>query len=235
MESSPEALTAELLSRTREMPVNETDQLLSVATAAIVELGIADSVSILERVGDHEFTTRAPTDDRATAVDRLQREFHEGPCVEASYDEGVVCSNDIDADERWPRWGPAAVQEGISAVISVQLYVKDDTMGALNMFHATRQSFTTDDLEIARMVAVPISIELAHCRQDENLWKAIDARHRIGQAQGILMERFHIPGDAAFAVLRRLSQQGNTKLHLVADDIVRTGQLPPGADKAIQG
>lgn len=129
----------------------------------------------------------------------MQREIHEGPGVEASYDEGVVCSNDIGADERWPHWGPAAVQEGIAAVISVQLYVKDDTMGALNMFHATR------------------------------------ARHRIGQAQGILMERFQIPADAAFAVLQRLSQQGSTKLHLIADDIVRTGQLPPGADSAVQG
>ena len=235
MPSTPEKLTAELLSRTREVPVGDTEQLLSTATAAIVELGVADTVSILQRVGDRQFTTRAPTDDLATAVDRLQREWHEGPCVEASYDHDLLSSGDVGADGRWPRWGPAAVAEGVQAVISVQLYNHDQTMGALNLFHTQKQDFTTDDLELARTLAVPISIELAHCRQEENLWKAIDARHRVGQAQGILMERFHISETVAFSVLRRLSQQSNRKLHLIADDIVRTGQLPPEVEHLVTG
>lgn len=235
MSSTPEQLTATLLSRTREVPVGDIEQLLSTATAAIVEMGVAETVSILERVGDHEFTTRAPTDDLATAVDRLQRELHEGPCVEASYDADLLSSNDVGTDPRWPRWGPAGVAEGVHAVISVQLYNHDQTMGALNLFHTRKQDFTTDDLELARTLAVPISIELAHCRQDENLWKAIDARHRVGQAQGILMERFRISEAVAFSVLRRLSQQNNRKLHLVADDIVRTGQLPPGVEHLVTG
>ncbi|MGI8416455.1 MAG: ANTAR domain-containing protein [Nakamurella sp.] len=63
-------------------------------------------------------------------------------------------------------------------------------------------------------------------RQDEHLWKTIDARHRIGQAQGILMHQFGISENEAFAVLRRLSQQQNTKLHLIADQMVRRGQFP---------
>lgn len=227
MTSTPEKLTAELLARTREVPVGNIEALLSTATAAIVELGVADTVSILERVGDHQFTTRAPTDDLATTVDRLQRELHEGPCVDAAYDNGLLSSGDVGADPRWPRWGPAAVTAGVRAVISVQLYNHEQTMGALNLFHTRTQDFTSDDLELARTLAVPISIELAHCRQDEHLWKAVDARHRIGQAQGILMERFNIDDHASFSVLRRLSQQSNRKLHLIADDIVRTGQLPP--------
>ncbi|WP_353649268.1 GAF and ANTAR domain-containing protein [Nakamurella sp. A5-74] len=235
MSSTPEKLTAKLLSRTRDVPVGDIEQLLRTATAAIVEMGVADTVSILERVGDHGFTTRAPTDHLAIAVDRLQRELHEGPCVEASYDNDLLASGDVGADSRWPHWGPAAVAEGVQAVISVQLYNHEQTMGALNLFHTHKRELTTDDLELARTLAVPISIELAHCRQDEHLWKAIDARHRIGQAQGILMERFKISDAVSFSVLRRLSQQGNRKLHLIADDIVRTGQLPPEVEHLIAG
>lgn len=233
MSSTPEKLTAELLARTREVPVGDIDQLLNTATATIVDMGVADTVSILERVGDHQFTTKAPTDDLATAVDRLQRKLHEGPCVEASYDKDVLSSGDVGADPRWPQWGPAAAAEGVRAVISVQLYNHDQTMGALNLFHTTTQHFSTDDLELARTLAVPISIEFAHCRQDEHLWKAIDARHRVGQAQGILMERFKISDAVSFSVLRRLSQQGNRKLYLIADDIVRTGQLPPDGEHLV--
>lgn len=109
------------------------------------------------------------------------------------YDEDLLSSNDVGADPRWPRWGPAAVGKGIETVISVQLYNHEQTMGALNLFYV-----------------------------------------RIGQARGILMERFQIPEDTAFAVRRRLSQQGNRKLHLIADDLVRTGRLPAGVETTIQ-
>lgn len=223
---NPEELAAELLARTRQIPINEVDQMLTTATAAIVDLGVADSASVTERVGNHEFRTRGATDDRAAAADRLQYELHEGPCIEAAYEDGLVSSNDVSVDPRWPRWGTAASGVGVGAVISVQLYVHEDTMGALNLFYAQRRDLTADDLEVAQLVAVPISIELAHSRQDEHLWKAIDARHRIGQAQGILMHQFGISENEAFAVLRRLSQEHNTKLHLIADQMVRRGQFP---------
>lgn len=59
--------------------------------------------------------------------------------------------------------------------------------------------------------------------------EAIDARHRIGQAQGMLMERFDIDDDAAFGVLRRYSQSENVKLFIVADTLVRTRKLPDPA------
>jgi AmiR/NasT family two-component response regulator len=63
-------------------------------------------------------------------------------------------------------------------------------------------------------------------RSERDLWRAIDSRHLIGQAQGILMERLKLSPEKAFAVLRRHSQQSNIKLHEVAATLVRTGQLP---------
>lgn len=60
--------------------------------------------------------------------------------------------------------------------------------------------------------------------------KAIDARHRIGRAQGILMERFNLSAETAFSLMRRLSQEGHVKLHLIADEVVRTRTLPKVSD-----
>ena len=70
------------------------------------------------------------------------------------------------------------------------------------------------------------AVALANARQTENLWVAIDARKLVGQAQGILMERFDLDADQAFAVLLRYSQHRNLKLRAVADLLVKHRQLP---------
>ena len=66
---------------------------------------------------------------------------------------------------------------------------------------------------------------LAYSRTEQNLWQAIDSRNLIGQAQGILMERFGLTPDSAFAVLRRYSQHHNRKLAVLAEELVTTGRL----------
>ena len=70
------------------------------------------------------------------------------------------------------------------------------------------------------------SVALATARREAGLRQAIDARHLIGQAQGILMERFDLTADQSFAVLRRYSQENNVKLRSVAAEIIETRKLP---------
>lgn len=56
--------------------------------------------------------------------------------------------------------------------------------------------------------------------------QAVDARKLVGQAMGILMERFDLDGDRAFQVLRRFSQDNNRKLRDVAQELINTRKLP---------
>jgi AmiR/NasT family two-component response regulator len=70
------------------------------------------------------------------------------------------------------------------------------------------------------------AIALGQIEESDNLWRAIDARKLIGQAQGILMERFDIDEEQSFAVLRRYSQVNNIKLREVARTVVETRRLP---------
>ncbi|HEY8673716.1 MAG TPA: ANTAR domain-containing protein [Candidatus Dormibacteraeota bacterium] len=67
-------------------------------------------------------------------------------------------------------------------------------------------------------------------RTTEQLTTAIVNRTVIGRAEGILMERFDLQPAQAFAVLTRLSQHNNIRLHLVAAELVKTRTLP-GAEK----
>jgi len=221
------ALVAELIGRTRQgaEPKNLAGA-LEALTATVVELGVADHAGVTERVGRGTFQTLAPTDELVIELDSLQYELDEGPCVQATYEGDTLHSDDVAADPRWPRWGPAAASRGVHSVTSVNLHVSDSAMGALNLYGSAAREWRSDDLELASIIGAHASIVLARHRSETHLWKAIEARHRIGQAQGILMERFQIDADKAFTVLRRLSQHHNMKLHLVAHQLIVTGRLP---------
>jgi AmiR/NasT family two-component response regulator len=59
-------------------------------------------------------------------------------------------------------------------------------------------------------------------REGDQLQSALSTRDRIGQAKGIIMERFGIEDVRAFAMLRQLSQDSNMKLVDVAQRVIET-------------
>jgi ANTAR domain len=92
--------------------------------------------------------------------------------------------------------------------------------------------FNGDARAVGHILAQHATVALAKSREHANLWQAIDARKLIGQAQGMLMERFDLDADRAFAVLRRYSQDNNVKLHDVAQRFIDTRRLPEPPQEA---
>jgi len=129
------------------------------------------------------------------------------------------------ADDRWPAWPPQANQLGIKSILSVRLRTPTATVGALNLYSRELDRFTAKDLAIAQVIADHAAVAVANARTESTLWQAIEARKLIGQAQGILMERFDLTDEQAFAVLRRYSQDTNTKLRDVAQRLIATRNL----------
>ena len=111
-------------------------------------------------------------------------------------------------------------------MLSIHLFTDHRVLGALNLYYESLVDFSDDEVEVAKVVAAHASVALAKLRSERDLWRAIDSRHLIGQAQGMLMERFKLSPEKAFAVLRRYSQQHNMKLHEVAGSLIKTGRLP---------
>lgn len=168
----------------------------------------------------------ATTDAWASKVDQLQGEYNEGPALWAMQHRATVLVDDIDADPRWPRWGPAAAELGLRSLVSVRLFSGDRTLGALNLYAARADAFDEDDVAVAEIFARHASIAVSTAGEEAGLRYAIDARHLIGLAQGMLMERHGLDADQAFAMLRRLSRDNNIKLRDVASHVITTG-LPP--------
>jgi len=163
--------------------------------------------------------TAAPTDDLLLRVDATQYELREGPCYDAAVDAAYVIASNLGADERYPNYGPKAVEEGIRAQIGVRLFDARSSQGALNLYSTRVGAF--DDLEtLSGLFAHQAGVAIAYAHHVENLEEAVRTRTTIGQAVGIVMERYQLDDERAFAFLARLSQQRNVKLRLVAEELI---------------
>ncbi|MGW1346599.1 GAF and ANTAR domain-containing protein [Kribbella sp. NPDC002412] len=170
--------------------------------------------------------TAGVTDRRVEQADQLQREYGEGPCVPVSRQHHSVLVCDTVVDRRWPQWSPRVAELGLRSVLTVGLFTARSTLGALNLYRTHPGQFTAADEATARLLARHAAVAVATVREASTLAQAAEARTLIGQAQGLLMERFAIDADQAFAVLRRYSQDNNVKLRVVADELVTTRRLP---------
>ena len=155
-----------------------------------------------------------------------QVEAGEGPLITTLTGQQTVLVRDTGTDARWPSWAASVRQLGVASVLDVPMNVSYHAVGVLCLYNSRVDGFDTDDEAVAQVVARHAAVALATARHEEALAKAVDARKLVGQAMGILMERYNLNEDQAFAVLRRHSQDTNTKLHLIAQQLVDTRTLP---------
>lgn len=212
-----EALRA---SAARSSPADALAGVVSMAVAS----GPCDAASITVRTGS-EMESVACSDDLTRKADSLQYDLCEGPCLDAVWNDDVYVINDLRADGRWPRWTTAAAGLGVGSSLSVHLFT-DSALGSLNLYSLHPRQYNPVEVEAAKILAAHASVVLGFTRTEQHLWRAINARNLIGQAQGILMHKYGLTADKAFGVLRRYSQTKNIKLAEVAQHLTTTGDLP---------
>jgi GAF domain-containing protein len=165
--------------------------------------------------------TRAATGDLVWELDRLQYGLGEGPCVDTLHDARVVAVPRLRHDQRWPRYVPQAVELGLRSQLAVSLYLDDrGTLGGLNLYSTAREDLDEQAEPIAELFAAHAAIALGHARERASLNDALASRKVIGQAIGIVAERYDMDEDRAFAFLVRASSHGNVKLRDVAQELV---------------
>ncbi len=171
--------------------------------------------------------TPASTDPVVTRADDLQYDLGEGPCIDAIWADDTYLAPDLADETRWPRWVPAARDLGIASILSVRLATHELTVGGLNLYSSRPGVYDEDDVQVAHVYAAHAAAALAVSHQISTLQSALQTRHRIGVAQGILMQRFGVTIDQAFQVLRRTSQDHNIKLRDLAEDVIDARGIPP--------
>lgn len=199
----------------------DLDRTLSNITAAAVEvLPDVQWSSLSIRHGDGRLETVAPTDEMLCEVDAAQYELQEGPCYEAAVDTVHITAPHLAEDERFPRYAPVALRAGIQAQAGIRLFDAPDSNGALNLYSAKVGAF--EDLGVlSALFAHQSAVALDYARQIDQLREAIESRQMIGQAVGMVMERYQVDEARAFGFLTRLSSHENLKLRTVAERLVK--------------
>lgn len=181
-------------------------------------------VSRLER---HGLTTVAASDEAVQAADHEQGLLGQGPCLESSRTRATIRSPRLATDRRWPAWAPFASRGlGFGSLLCFRLCTGERPYGYLTLYSDRPSGFDSDAEAVGLALASQAAVAIAGSRKIETLETALDSRTAIGQAEGILMERFGLTADKAFAVLVRVSQNENRRLALVAEDLVRTRRTP---------
>lgn len=203
--------------------------LAQITHAAVDVLPQVEYASITVRHADDRLETVAPTNEVLRIIDRGQYEYREGPCYDAATDELHVVADDLATDSRFPHYGKVAVEAGIKSQAGVRLFDTGRSIGALNLY-ATEVGAFSDFETLAALFSHQAAVAISYAHEITNLNEAIQTRKTIGQAVGILMERYELTDQRAFAFLTRLSQTRNVKLRLVAQEIV-AGTEQQGEDQ----
>lgn len=176
-------------------------------------------VSTVEKGG--AIVNRAASSDLVYELDQLQYSLPEGPCVDSIAGEEVVVAPSIQHTQKWPRYVPTAIEHGLRSQMAVRLHLADQgTIGGLNLYSTTSEEIADGDVATAAYFATHAAIALGRATQSESLGNAIETRQLIGQAIGILMERYTITEKAAHAFLWRASSHSNTKVRDLALNLI---------------
>ncbi|MGN6252992.1 MAG: GAF and ANTAR domain-containing protein [Marmoricola sp.] len=220
----PAALAGALTDAAKAINSTQTVQetLDSIVAAALRSVPGFDSVGISITHHGGKVETMAATDRFVWDLDTLQYELGEGPCLDAIRQETVVVVENARHEQRWPRYIPAALQRGLQAQMGICLFDDGSSVGGLNFYATSTEGVPAGAREVAEMFAEHAAIALGRTRREENLTEALRTRQVIGQATGIVMERYHVDADRAFAFLVRASQTGNVKLRDIAQELIDT-------------
>jgi hypothetical protein len=211
----------------RALTPRDLDATLAQITESAVELlPEVQHASLTVKQADGTLVTVAPTDDLLIEIDAAQYELHEGPCYEAAVNTVHVTSPNLAADDRFPRYAKVAVDRGIRAQAGIRLFDAPKSNGALNLY-STHVGAFEDISTLGHLFASQAATAISYAHEITQLNEAMQTRGLIGQAVGILMERYGLNDQRAFSLLARLSQDRNVKLRIIADEVVSTPDWSP--------
>ncbi|OBI72818.1 GAF and ANTAR domain-containing protein [Mycobacterium sp. E740] len=198
-----------------------------LAEHAAVEIPGAQYAGITITRKSKTVETPAATHLYPMLLDKIQQQHQQGPCLCAAWEKKVVYIADLETEDRFPLYRRDALAETpIRSIMAFQLFIEGETMGALNVYSEHPDSFNDQSRSIGLVFAAHSSVAWNAARRDAQFRQALASRDTIGQAKGMLMERYGVDAVQAFDLLRKLSQDSNVPLIKIATEIVKNSHSP---------
>ena len=208
-------------------PGDLDETLHRITSAAVRVLPEVEQASITILHSDGSLDTSAETAEMILKLDAQQYELQEGPCYQAAMESSHVVAPNLVADERFPRYSRIAVDAGVRSQAGIRLFDSSAARGALNLYSSKVGAF--EDLGmLSDLFASQAALAIAYASEVSDLRRAMRTRETIGKAVGIVMERYKLADDRAFAFLARVSQHRNVKLNKVAEEVIKANETGTG-------
>ncbi|MFD5628929.1 MULTISPECIES: GAF and ANTAR domain-containing protein [unclassified Streptomyces] len=209
---------------------------LRLLTDRCVGMLDASAAGVLLADRDGKLRVMAASDERVRLLELFQLQNDEGPCLECFRTGTQVIVPDLSREvDRWPHFATAAHRSGFGAVQALPMRLRDEVVGALNLFHATPGPFDPAGTLIAQALADVATISLLQQRSshrstvlNEQLQTALNSRVLLEQAKGKLAERQGIDMEQAFTALRSYARAHNRRLSDVARAFIDDSEPLPG-------
>jgi GAF domain-containing protein len=203
-------------------------EFLHTLTERCVQLLDVDAAGILLVDQRGTLNLVAASTEQTRLLELFQLQNQEGPCLDCYHSgQGVACADLTAAPQRWPQFATAARDQGFAAVQAVPMRLREQILGALNLFRCSPDAISADATEIAQSFANVATISVLQVRAlrhsemvTEQLQIALNSRLLIEQAKGILAERRHINLNQAFTLMRTHARDHNRLLSQVAQAII---------------
>ncbi len=180
--------------------------------------------AVVTLVKDHGFDSRASSDEVGPAVDAIQFEVEEGPCVQAIREHMTLQVDDLTTEARWPNFSRRAFDTtGVRSMLAFRLFVSGDTLGSLNLYSKHPEAFTEESAAVGTIFATHAAVALRAAQAKENLAQLrqlVETRELIAQAKGILMGRQGISSETALEMLCRGADRLRIELRELARRVV---------------
>lgn len=211
--------------------------LFSDLTGRCVELLDVSAAGLMLADPRGQLRVMASSSEQARLLELLEIQNDEGPCLECHRSGRPILVADLSAErERWPRFTDHALRLGFQAAYALPMRLRDESIGALNLFHHEPQPLSDETLRVGQGLADVATIAVLQQRAlrrseelTEQLQTALNSRILIEQAKGVLAERYGLTMAQAFAALRAHARGTNHKLSDIARSVVR-GELDPPID-----
>jgi GAF domain-containing protein len=211
---------------------------LHVLTERCVQLLGISAAGLLLTDGQDTLQVVAASSERTRLLELFQLQTDQGPCLDCFRTGRPVAIADLDtAADRWPRFVAEARQTGFAAVHALPMRLRDEVIGALNLFHGHPGPADGTTLRLGQALADVATIGLLQQRSirhhetlAEQLQIALNSRVLIEQAKGVIAERNQVDVGQAFVMLRRAARDSNRRLselaHAVVDGSVTSLSTP---------
>jgi len=210
-----------------------------LANACVELLGVtAAGLMLVDPAG--RLRVMASSSERSRLLELLEIQNDEGPCLDCYRGgQSVLAPNLATENIRWPNFSVEAARVGFGAVYALPMRLRDETIGALNLFHRESGALTDARLQLAQALADVATIGILQQRAvqrgadlADQLQTALNSRLIIEQAKGVLAERERLDMAAAFDLLRRYARGRGRKLSEVAAAVV-SGELSSAELKSV--